>query len=990
MSRFTSLLNDLRRGGTTLDAVIESVDLELRQGITEPESLLEELAQAQSDSPLPGDMFTTLTRQIRSTQTSMRAGQTASDPDATRMVPKQGSGAGPISPLASSGPGQSFRTPRKAPKVGDVLNGRFILNDLIAQGRMSLVYRAIDQRKVEARARDPYLALKIMNGVESRQEAAFMALQREVQKCQALSHPNIVQVYDFDRDDETVFLTMEYLRGENLAKKMKTKIYPVSEALELIKQMGSALAYAHSQGVVHADFKPAKVMVTNSGALKVIDFGTARARRAAGDGNGDRERDDGEETVFDAGALTHAYASPEMLEGKEPEPRDDIYALGCVSFELIAGQHPWAGATAATARDAGLKLRRPDGLSNGVWRALTRTLEFERSSRTPTAQQFLDELEKPPRNAPKVGDVLNARFILNELIAQGGMSLVYRAIDQRKVEARARDPYLALKIMNVVESRQEEAFIALQREVQKCQALSHPNIVQVYDFDRDDETVFMTMEYLRGENLAKKMRTTTYPLSEALDLIKQMGSALAYAHNHGIVHADFKPGNVMVTNTGAVKVIDFGIARAHRAAGDADRDGDETVFDAGVLRALTLAYASPEMLEGKEPDPRDDIYALGCVSFELIAGQHPWAGAAATTARDTGKKLRKPDGLSNVIWRALTRALAFERSSRTPTAQQFLEELEKPPRPPVPWKMIGLSAGLAMLVASIAAWLYHDRDRTPPPKNELATDIRDCATCPHLLVIAANSATIGAAPGTGVFSFESPEHTVTLAAPFALAEHETTLDEFRVFADEVGFPAKACGSVETGWVPKNSLSWRNPGFPQNGDHPVTCVAWTDAVAYADWLTKKTGQTYRLPSEAEWEYAARSGASTATNAANENLCSQSNVADKSAQKVYPGIAVASCDDTFAYTAPATSGTPDALGLRGMRGNVFEWTLDCWNPTYEGAPSDGSAWQSGDCSKRVLRGGSWFTAPSEQRFTYRNRFDTDYRSNTFGFRVVREIK
>jgi serine/threonine protein kinase len=279
------------------------------------------------------------------------------------------------------------------------------------------------------------------------------------------------------------------------------------------------------------------------------------------------------------------------------------------------------------------------------------------------------------------GDTLNNRFVLEECLGVGGMGTVYKALDLRKLEASDRKPYLAIKVLNTQFRGNPKSLIALQREARKAQVLAHRNIVTVYDFDRDGAIVYLTMEYLSGKALSQILRTADFkgmPVSSALPIVRGMSSALAYAHERGFVHCDFKPANVFLTDTGEVKVIDFGIARVFQRP---EEESDATVFDPGSLGALTPAYASPEMLEHLEPDPRDDIYALGCITYELLTGRHPFDRMSATQARASNRVPQKPENLSTRQWRALRSALAFDRKSRTPTVSRFVEEFGAQERP---------------------------------------------------------------------------------------------------------------------------------------------------------------------------------------------------------------------------------------------------------------------------------------------------------------------
>lgn len=278
------------------------------------------------------------------------------------------------------------------------------------------------------------------------------------------------------------------------------------------------------------------------------------------------------------------------------------------------------------------------------------------------------------------GSVLKDRFKLDDVLGIGGMGTVYRGRDLIKVEARDKNPYVALKVLNEDFKQHPDSFIALQREASRQQKLAHPNIATVYDFDRTrGGTVFLTMELLEGEPLntliKKKVRPKGgLPFEQAFPMIEGLGKALIYAHEHGIVHSDFKPGNCFETKDGVMKVLDFGIARAVKNPGQGD--GEKTLFDPGKLGALTPAYASAEMLEGEEPDPRDDLYALACVAYELLTGKHPFNKLPANSARDNNLVPQPIKGLKRKQMRGLMRGLAFARADRSQSVAEFLEQLE--------------------------------------------------------------------------------------------------------------------------------------------------------------------------------------------------------------------------------------------------------------------------------------------------------------------------
>ncbi len=274
------------------------------------------------------------------------------------------------------------------------------------------------------------------------------------------------------------------------------------------------------------------------------------------------------------------------------------------------------------------------------------------------------------------GSLLKGRFYLEKEIGRGGMGVVFKARDERKVEARDRDPYVAVKILNDEFRRHPDSLIALQRESRRSQQLAHDNIVRVFDFDKDGTVVFMTMEYIDGSDLKQLIRERAFngmPLAQARPLIEGMARALTRAHAAGVVHSDFKPANVMVTRDGVPKVFDFGIARAGKHKGEVA--GEQTVFDAGTLGALTPAYASLEMIQGKEPSPADDVYALGCITFELLTGRHPYDKKSAELAMKEGCKPPPVPGLTTLQYKALCASVAFHGEQRMKSANALVDGL---------------------------------------------------------------------------------------------------------------------------------------------------------------------------------------------------------------------------------------------------------------------------------------------------------------------------
>ena len=286
----------------------------------------------------------------------------------------------------------------------------------------------------------------------------------------------------------------------------------------------------------------------------------------------------------------------------------------------------------------------------------------------------------------------------------------------------------------------------------------------------------------------------------------------------------------------------------------------------------------------------------------------------------------------------------------------------------------------------------------PPAPGSL---FRDCPECPEMVVVPAGRFVMGAAQGEEeaegleekMRGRATPRRNVQIAQPFALGRLEVTRGQFAAFARETGHDGgKSCWTIEDGkWESRDGRNWRAPGFAQDDTHPVSCVSWDDAQAYVAWLSRRTRQAYRLPSDAEWEYAARAGTTSRRpwgNAADTG-CVHANLADQSARRRLDIDLAVACDDGHAHTAPGGSLRANAFGLHDVIGNVFEWVVDCWNDDLAGIPADGTARMTGDCAMRPLRGGSFYVKPVFARTAHRLKAARAVREVDNGFRVARPL-
>jgi serine/threonine protein kinase len=425
----------------------------------------------------------------------------------------------------------------------------------------------------------------------------------------ALSHPNIAAVREIvAAGDGRLFLSLPVVEGETLESLLARGPLPPREALDLAAQIAAALARAHGAGIVHGGLRPSAVLVTSFGEVKVSGFGLG-ALGALGEAGDD-------------------YLAPEVLGGVPPGPRADVWALGVILCEMIAGRHPFSGDD-GRARTAAILAGVPeplpgDGLPRGLERAAARALAHRPEDRYPDAGPLETDLLRafaaagtadlaptrleiplagsPARRPGEGGGVTRTpgglagrklpSYRIFERLGSGGMAVVHRAEDTRLERT------VALKFLAPELSRDPEAKVRFLREARAASSLDHPNLCTIHEIgETDDGRIFLSMPYYGGGTLAQRIAHGPLAIDEALDIAVQVAQGLAKAHRHGIVHRDIKPANLMLTPDGGVKIVDFGLAKLAGSSGPRPN-----------LPAGTLDYISPEQARGADVDPRTDLW----------------------------------------------------------------------------------------------------------------------------------------------------------------------------------------------------------------------------------------------------------------------------------------------------------------------------------------------------------------------------------------------
>jgi formylglycine-generating enzyme required for sulfatase activity len=568
-------------------------------------------------------------------------------------------------------------------------------------------------------------------------------------------------------------------------------------------------------------------------------------------------------------------------------------------------------------------------------------------------------------------------------------------------------------------------------EAQTLVRVEHPGVVRVQDYFQANGTAYIVMDYVDGEPLSQILqREKTLPEERVRRLIENVLPALDAVHAQGYLHRDLKPANLYCRSDGRTILIDFGAAR--QALGRRSKS---------VTSVFSPGYSPIEqyLIDGKGYGPWTDIYALGTVLYHCVAGVAP----IEAPARVLDDPLQPAEEVaagrySSVLLRLIDRAMAVRPEKRFQTISQMRAALEAPleeedertvklelplrselhrsgekPRPaidesirqafpasalPQPggrrWKTLTAGLGLAVVIAmGVGFWIM--RTPTPatteqppikqpppvepeakgPPANPKAGQTyTDSLTGMNFIWIAPGCFNMGSPESESDRSANEVLHQVCLKG-FWMGKTEVTNGQYRQFQS----------SHDSGAYESYTLN--------AADQPVVRVSWQEAVAYADWLSDKTVLRYRLPTEAQWEFAARAGQTASQYWGDDpnQACRYANIYDETARKAKPfNWANYPCEDGQAAAAPVGQYSANAFGLHDMLGNVAEWTCSEYDSAYAGGETRCAKGGDSSTGRRILRGGSWSDYPGLVRFAYRFPAAPEYGKwrSDIGFRLALE--
>jgi serine/threonine protein kinase/Tol biopolymer transport system component len=615
--------------------------------------------------------------------------------------------------------------------IGSTIS-RYKVLERLGGGGAGVVYKAEDVKLGRL------VALKFLSSYRGANEADTRRFLREARASSALDHPNICTVYEIDEtEDGRLFIAMSFCEGETLKRKVERGPLPVAEAARIAAQIASGLAAAHSKGIVHRDVKPANVIVAPDGRVKIVDFGIAKL-------------EDQSRLTRDGTAVgTAGYMAPEQIRGETIDARTDLWSLGVVIYEMVTGRTPFPGENDHE-RIRGILSREPTpmsvlrpGIPPLLERIVGHALAKRPADRYPDMEAMGTDLlglasgfgvsspgesldptlaDIPSRISgamPVTEDVAHlvgrtlAHYRILEYIGGGGMGVVYKAEDLRLART------VALKFLPPELTRDPDAKARFLQEARAASVLDHPNICTIHEVgETDDGRLYLAMPSYDGETLRRRIERGPLPIDDAVDIAEQISRGLAKAHRGGIVHRDVKPANIMVTDDGVVKILDFGLAKLVGAAA-LTRTGSSVG---------TPAYMSPEQARGEDVDHRTDLWSFGVVLYEMVAGRRPFRGEHDQAVLYAILN-EKPKPLGEVrseappeLERIVEGLLAKDSGDRYPTADGPLGDLRalrqqtmtttvrtQPDRPAVPRSRSWMWAAGVAAAALLALWAYLGR-----------------------------------------------------------------------------------------------------------------------------------------------------------------------------------------------------------------------------------------------------------------------------------------
>ena len=882
------------------------------------------------------------------------------------------------------------------------------IKEVLSVGSYGIKYLGFDHRNEERVAIKEYLP----DRVASRQEDANVLPRSTADKTMfdvgqtrfleearvqaRINEPNLVRIHKVLRANGTGYVVMDYVEGETLAQRLARRgTLPEADMHAIVQPLLRPLELVHGMGFVHQDIRPGVIVLRADGTPVLLDLGTGRRTLA-----GARQTTFGDRRSFNLATPSAGFSALEMYADRARlGPWTDIYSLGAVMYNCLVGRPPPDAPSRAIEdelvpiADAGKETcakQTRDAIESALAIPAGRRPASIEAWRAKLPYGSADAEPQRPGHMARSGTRVSARGMGGASRGRGSggsgrrrrrMAWVLPTLAVIAVGTMVT--YLDVGVLRSCDG--EDCAVAASEAPPVLMASltvrTEPTDAEVFV---GDESVGRTPLELTDLPAGDYRLTLNHPLYENVTVEETLASGAAALVERTLVRA-----------TGALTIGSDPRGAWVEVNGDLVGTTPTTLegLPAGDL-TLTLGaedYHNEEVAAVVRKDTTTEITVSlkSSISYGTLT-LTPTPGDATITLPDIAERyapgMPLPQGTYSVTvsrqgYVSQTRTVEVTGDARLAVAlavdPQPFTVATTPEQADIRFLISGdtyspgmtLAPGRYLVQAVLLGYrtweetIEHGSTPTQrevtlePGIAEFADRLGNGDAAPTMVLVTPGQFRMGCLAGAGCRENELPVRDVELAAPFALSKFEVTFNDYDLFTDATGRPRA-----------------RNPRGWQRGSRPVVNVSWQDATAYAEWLSAETDRTYRLPTEAEWEYAARAGTASAYSWGNAVGSAQANCNG--------------CGSLWDNVSPAAVGEFNAndWGLHDMHGNVWEWVQDCQQADYADAPNDATAFEAGDCKRRMLRGGSYSNSPALIRASIREWEDVSMRVIDVGFRVA----
>ncbi len=906
--------------------------------------------------------------------------------------------------------------------LGQTLADRYEVREKIGQGNSGCVFRAYDTKRCED------IAIKVIYPELLANNLVREHFLAEKKLACDLYHPNIVNQFDAKSDGRYFFLTMELLKGQNLrqslnARKKARKPFTRKEVIQFVNMMVDGLSYAGKK-IAHLHIRPENIWIAEKGVIKVMDFGAAPLVQAKQISQQDR-------------LLGVDYLAPEQLNGSaDVDDRADQYALGAIIYEMFTFK-----VLSGRKKKARIRHRKINSKFASI---ISKMMKPDAGDRYDSIDQIKSALPAidSDRSLPEINQkalgvaatlVIGVAFILYA-ISSGYLSklgdLVKFSTDveqqqfdeaiqlvksinehtrqlgqnQKKLRSAIRQDSKEISILEgaLHKARTESKKLELEQQLdplrikfahkQQLQSLTDKVIYQANSQLKSADKVRTALLLVEGKKHLKAIELLKPLQIDLRQKLEQFGNAETYLAAHRslsqiqttwasynqsrnlLLPADIEQRNLSIS--GAQQLAEKGqLAEAIEQIDQHIREYQRD-YEADQKRVAERGPQKVQQAKTQKLENQWNAY-LKKQRLKITGIQKNALEQAKTTEQNqlARQDFKAAEDTSRKLQQLLSEYYAASKASVTASRQKQAEDRATKAKADYEKAVAAANRALVEEDYDQAAKDYKEALSHKPKDNETSKKLQQVvskSSSELLKKYAPGIVFVRIPPGSfkmghfgrGGSNDEKPQHKVTIKG-FNLMKHEVTFAQYDVYLQETGGETPD----DAGWGRDN--------------RPVINVNWNQATAYAKWLSQKTRYWFRLPSEAEWEYAARANSSTSYSWGDTVSHENANYG-----KDFCCDGQVSGSDKWFNTSPAGSFPANQFGVSDMYGNVWEWVQDCWNTSYNGAPKDGSAWLRGNCNKRVLRGGSWSSVADYLRSANRDASAPEKSNNSLGFRLLQE--